>query len=78
MANPLSRRDFIASASLAGVAGTTFPLTLREVAGSETITVEMIAAAEKIAGLSFSPDSKRLVSSSCDGSILFWRLPDGR
>jgi len=33
---------------------------------------------EGVTGLSFSPDSKRLVSSSCDGSILFWRLPDGR
>jgi Asp-tRNA(Asn)/Glu-tRNA(Gln) amidotransferase A subunit family amidase len=62
MAQPISRRDFIANASLVGAAGTTFPAVLQgEVARAEEITVETIEAAEVIAGLSFTPEQRELM-----------------
>ncbi len=53
----LNRRRFIAYCSSMGLGATLLPGTLTAVAqGTEQITVDMIAAAEKLAGLSFTDE----------------------
>ncbi|MFC1508681.1 amidase [Candidatus Omnitrophota bacterium] len=59
----MNRRRFSGFCALAGLAGTLFPEALTTAArDADEITVDMIAAAEKIAGLSFSaPERESMV-----------------
>jgi len=57
----MDRRAFIASCSAAGLGGTLLPGVLwaqTQESGTEMITPDMIAAAEKIAGLEFTPEER--------------------
>jgi hypothetical protein len=56
----LGRRDFMAICSMAGVASTLFPGILwAKIDQDPEITVEMIRAAEQLAGLQFSEEQRR-------------------
>jgi Asp-tRNA(Asn)/Glu-tRNA(Gln) amidotransferase A subunit family amidase len=58
----MNRRRFIAGLSAAGVGSTLLPGALAAVAqDADEITVEMLAAAQQIAGLRFTPDELRAV-----------------
>lgn len=57
-----SRRHFLAHFSSAGLTGTLFPGVLyARAAEAEEITVAMIAEAEKLAGLTFTPEQRELM-----------------
>jgi WD40 repeat protein len=43
------------------------------VAGKETLTFK--GHAEPVFSVAFSPDSKRIVSSSFDGTVKVWEMP---
>jgi Asp-tRNA(Asn)/Glu-tRNA(Gln) amidotransferase A subunit family amidase len=61
----MDRRAFIGFCSAAGLGGTLLPGALWAQAvesNTDEITVEMIAAAEKIAGLSFTPEERDLLA----------------
>lgn len=54
------RRSFLGLAASLGLAGTLFPGALAALAGEEApLTEETIAAAERIAGITFSPEERR-------------------
>jgi len=56
----INRRRFIECLSIAGLGGTLLPGALAAVAqDAETITIETLEAAQRIAGVSFTPDEQR-------------------
>jgi Asp-tRNA(Asn)/Glu-tRNA(Gln) amidotransferase A subunit family amidase len=63
----MDRRQFISSCAAAGLGGTLLPGVLwaqTQASGAETITPDMIAAAEKIAGLEFTPQEREQLARS--------------
>ncbi len=68
----MDRRAFIASCSVAGIGGTLLPGVLwaqTQESGAETITPDMIAAAEKIAGLEFTPEEREQLARGIGGLL---------
>jgi len=63
-----NRRRFLACLSAMGLGATLMPEALTIAAqDSETITVDMLAGAEKIAGISFTPDERRALLDRVNG-----------
>ncbi|HJN16760.1 MAG TPA: hypothetical protein QGH10_14745, partial [Armatimonadota bacterium] len=68
----LNRRRFIGCLSAAGLGSTLLPGTLTAVAqDAETITVEMLDAAARTAGLSLTPDELTAVAEGLNGDQSF-------
>jgi len=64
-----NRRRFIECLSAAGLGGTLLPGALAAVAqDAETITIEMLQAAQGIAGVSFTPDEQRRLLEKLNGA----------
>ena len=64
----VNRRRFIGCFSAAGLASTLMPGALAAVArGAESITIEMIEAAQEIAGLSFTREEQEWIVQSLNG-----------
>ncbi len=66
----MDRRLFLSACTAAGLGGTLLPGVLwaqAQDAGAQTITPEMIAAAEKIAGLEFSAEEREQLARSLGG-----------
>jgi len=65
----MNRRRFIAGLSAAGVGSTLMPGALAAVAqDADEITVEMLEAAQRIAGLRFTPEELLTIASRLNGS----------
>ena len=65
----MNRRRFLACFPTAGLGATLMPGALAAVAqDAETITLEMIAAAQTIAGLSFTPDEQQRIVERLNGA----------
>ena len=68
MTTKIDRRQFVACCSSLGIGSTLFPGALAAVAeDAETITVEMVEAAQKIAGLSFTPAQQEAIVERLNG-----------
>jgi len=66
----LSRRAFFESAALLGVSSTLFPgILYAQSQKAEPISIEDIEAAEKLAGLSFSPQERELMLEGLRGNL---------
>jgi len=66
----MDRRLFLSACTAAGLSGTLLPGVLwaqAQDAGAEAITPEMVAAAEKIAGLEFSPEEREQLARQLGG-----------
>ena len=64
-----NRRRFLEVLSAAGLGGTLLPGALAAVAeDAETITIEMLQAAQRIAGVSFTPDEQRRLLEKLNGA----------
>ncbi len=66
----MDRRAFIASCSAAGLGGTLLPGVLwaqTQESGATEITPDMIAAAEKIAGIEFTPEEREMLARGIGG-----------
>ena len=64
-----NRRRFLECLSAAGLGGTLLPGALAAVAeDAETITIEMLQAAQRIAGVSFTPDEQRRLLEKLNGA----------
>ncbi|PYR33602.1 MAG: amidase, partial [Acidobacteria bacterium] len=64
-----NRRRFLEVLSAAGLGGTLLPGALAAVAeDAETITIEILQAAQRIAGVSFTPDEQRRLLEKLNGA----------
>jgi len=66
----MDRRAFIASCTAAGIGGTLLPGVLwaqAQESGATVITPDMIASAEKIAGLEFTPEEREMLARGING-----------
>ena len=64
----MDRRAFISTCAAAGLGGTLLPGVLwAQASAAAAITPEMVAAAEAIAGLEFSPEERQHLARSLGG-----------
>ena len=70
----LPRRQFVAYCSALGLSGTLFPGALyARVEADGEVTVEAIAAAEKLAGLAFTPEEREMMVEDLEENLEGYR-----